>query len=53
LGVRAVEALLEGVSGKMAGVSGGQVVLRPLSEAWEFRSVFDPKFLRLAHVLAS
>ena len=53
LGVRAVEALLEGVSGKMAGISGGQVVLRPLSEAWEFRSVFDPNFLRLAHVLAS
>ncbi len=53
LGVRAVEALLEGVSGKMAGISGGHVVLRPLSEAWEFRAVFDPKFLRLAHILAS
>ena len=53
LGVRAVEALLEGVTGKMVGVSGNAVVLRPLSEAWECRTQFDPSFLRVAHILAT
>jgi 6-phosphofructokinase 1 len=53
LGVRAVEALLEGESGKMAGVSSDNVVLRPLSEAWECRTRFDQGFLRVAHVLAT
>lgn len=53
LGVRAVEALLEGESGKMAGISGLHVVLRPLSEAWECRNQFDPTYLRVAHILAT
>jgi len=53
LGVRAVEALLEGETGKMAGISGNAVVLRPLSEAWECRTRFDPQLLRVAHILAS
>jgi 6-phosphofructokinase 1 len=53
LGVAAVEALLAGETGKMAGVAGGKVVLRPLEEAWECRTQFDPSFLRVAHVLAT
>ena len=53
LGVRAVEALLEGETGKMAGISSNNVVLRPLAEAWECRTQFDPRFARLAHILAT
>lgn len=53
LGLRAVEALIENETGKMAGISGNHVVLRPLSEAWEYRTQFDPSFLRIAHVLAT
>ncbi len=51
-GMRAVEALMEGVSGKMVGISSNTVVIRPLSEAWECRTRFDPAFLRLAHILS-
>jgi len=53
LGVRAVEALLGGQTGMMAGLVGNKVELRPLSEAWENRTRFDPKLLRVAHVLAT
>ena len=53
LGVKAVEALMAGETGKMAGISGAHTVLRPLSEAWECRSQFDPSFLRVAHILAT
>jgi 6-phosphofructokinase 1 len=53
LGVRAVEALLEDETGKMVGVSGNSVVLRPLEEAWKCRTQFDPKLLRVAHILAT
>jgi len=53
LGVRAVEALLDGETGKMAGVRGNDVILCPLSEAWERRTQFDPSFLRTAAILAT
>ncbi|MCP4642128.1 MAG: 6-phosphofructokinase, partial [bacterium] len=53
MGLRAVEALMEGETGKMVGVSANHVVLRPLSEAWECRTQFDPSFLRVAHILAT
>jgi 6-phosphofructokinase 1 len=53
LGIRAVEALMEGETGKMAGISADTVVLRPLSEAWECRTQFDPSLLRVAHILAT
>ncbi len=52
LGKRAVEALVEGESGKMVGVCGKDVVLRPMSDAWEKRTKFEPEFLRVAHILA-
>jgi 6-phosphofructokinase 1 len=51
MGLRAVEALLEGESGKMVGVSGQNMLLRPIAEAWELRTMFDPGLLRVAHVL--
>ncbi|HOJ33514.1 MAG TPA: 6-phosphofructokinase [Candidatus Hydrogenedentes bacterium] len=53
LGVRAVEALLEGETGKMVGLNANHVLLRPLSEAWECRTQFDPEYMRVAHVLAT
>jgi 6-phosphofructokinase 1 len=52
MGVRAVEALLEGEAGKMVSVSGQNMLLRPLAEAWELRTRFDPGLLRVAHVLS-
>jgi 6-phosphofructokinase 1 len=53
LGVLAVESLLDGHTGMMTGVVGNKVELRPLSEAWEKRTRFDPALLRVAHVLAT
>jgi 6-phosphofructokinase 1 len=52
LGLKAVEALREGETGKMAGISSNRVILRPLSEAWELRTRFDPNFFRVARVLS-
>lgn len=53
LGVRAVEALIEGQTGMMAGIVGNNVELRPFTDAWEKRTLFDPSLLRVAHVLAT
>ncbi len=52
LGVRAVEALLEGKTGMMVGMSKGQVSLRPISDAWETSCRFDPGLVDLMKVLA-
>jgi 6-phosphofructokinase 1 len=52
LGARAVEALVEGETGKMAGVSGDDVVLCPLSDAWEKRTSFNPSLCKLAKILS-
>lgn len=52
LGLRAVEALLEGETNKMAGLIAKKVALSPLSEAWESRTRFDPSFLRVAEILS-
>lgn len=53
LGVRAVEALIEGQTGMMAGIVGNNVELRPFTDAWEKRTLFDPSLLRVAHLLAT
>lgn len=53
LGVHAVEALMEGKTGMMVGMVSNQVVLRPLEEAWECRTQFDPALTRIAHILAT
>jgi len=52
MGVRAVEALLEGETCKMVGVRGSGLVLRPLADAWEERTRFDPDLLRVSRVLS-
>jgi len=52
MGVRAVEALLAGEAGKMVGVRGLELVLAPLSDAWEQRGRFDPEYSRIARVLS-
>ena len=52
-GLRAVEALLDGETGKMTGVSNNRIVLRPIDEAWHMRTQFDPSLLREARILAT
>ena len=52
MGVHAVEALLEGATGKMVGIKNQEMVLRPLSDAWECRTQFDPNLLRVARILS-
>ncbi len=52
MGVRAVEALLEGETGKMVGIVHQQMVLRPLSDTWECRCPYDPGLSQVARILA-
>ena len=52
LGVRAVEALLEGEQGKMTGIYRNTVVLEPFEKAWTERTHFDPSFLKVAEELS-
>ena len=52
MGVCAVEALLAGKSGVMVGIENQQMVVRPLSDSWETKSLFDPELLRVARVLS-
>ncbi len=51
-GVRAVEALRAGETGVMVGVRGNQMILSPLSDAWEQHTRFDPSFTELARILS-
>ena len=53
MGVRAVEALLEGETGKMVGIHGQDLVLNPLKMAWEQRTQFDPRLLHVARILST
>jgi 6-phosphofructokinase 1 len=52
LGVRAVEALLEGQTDKMVGVRGNDLILCPISHAWERRTTFDPALCELERILS-
>lgn len=52
MGERAVRALLDGESGKMVGIRGEELVLRPLSAAWEERCSFDLALLNVARTLS-
>lgn len=52
MGVCAVEALLAGDSGVMVGIENQSMVVRPLSDSWETKSLFDPELLRVARVLS-
>lgn len=53
MGVRAVEALLAGETGKMVGIRNLAMVLCPLSETWESRTAFDPELMRVARILGT
>jgi 6-phosphofructokinase 1 len=53
LGLAAVELLLEGRSGVMAGEVHGRVTATPLRETWEKRKVIDRDLWRLAAILAT
>lgn len=53
MGVRAVSALLEGESGKMVGIHNQEMVLCPLSDAWENRTRFKPELLEVLRVLGT
>ncbi len=53
MGVHAVTALLEGESGKMVGIRNQAMVLCPLSEAWENRTMFQPELLEVLRVLGT
>jgi len=48
-----VELLLQGQSGMMTAVQGGQVVAVPLKASWEQPRVLDESLLKLNEVLAS
>lgn len=52
LGSFAVESLINGETGKMAGLVGDETVLCPLSDAWEKRTQFNPSLCKLAKMLS-
>lgn len=53
MGVRAVEALIEGATGMMVGIENQEMVLNPLSTTWEKKSQFSPDLLRVSRLLAT
>ena len=53
MGVHAVDALLQGESGKMVGIQSQDIVLCPLALAWEKKSSFDEDMLRAARILGT
>ena len=52
LGAAAVDALVKGMSGYMAGEFKGEIALTPLRETWEKRKELDSNLLQLIKVLA-
>lgn len=52
MGVRAVEALLEGETGKMVGIASQAMVLRPFSDARTVPNRFDQRLLEVARILS-
>jgi 6-phosphofructokinase 1 len=52
LGSFAVEALIQGETGKMAGLRNDETVLCPLSDAWEKRCSFNSSLYQLAKMLS-
>lgn len=52
-GVYAVQALIRGETGVMTAINGATVLSRPLSDAHEVKSVFDPSYADLAEILAT
>jgi len=53
LGVRAVDALLDGQTGIMVGLERNDPVVRPLSDAWDVDARVDPAYFELMRMLSS
>ena len=52
LGNHAVDALIEGKSGIMVGLKGGQISYIPFKEACSRHNPIDPDMLRIAKILS-
>jgi len=52
LGAAAVDALVNGMSGYMAGELEGDIAFTPLRDTWEKKKELDSNLLRLVKVLA-
>jgi len=53
LGVYAVEEVLRGATGVMAGKTNAELLLTPLPDTWEKRKIADASLARLASILAT
>ena len=51
MGVRAVESLMEGVSGKMIGIDNGKIVLTSLKKAIKGETKIDPELIRVSKIM--
>lgn len=52
LGVRAVELLMEGASGRAVGTKNGQIIDMDIKEALEMEKVFDKRLYHIARILS-
>ena len=53
MGVRAVEALMDGETGMMVGIENQELILNPLRVSRERKSTFSPDLLRVSRLLAT
>ena len=51
MGVRAVESLIDGVSGKMIGIDNGKIVLTSLKKAIKGETKIDPELIRVSRIM--
>jgi len=51
MGVRAVESLMEGVSGKMIGIDNGKIMLTSLKKAIKGETRIDPELIRVSKIM--
>ena len=51
MGVKAVESLIDGVSGKMIGIDNGKIVLTSLKKAIKGKTKIDPELIRVSRIM--
>ena len=51
MGVKAVESLIDGVSGKMVGIDNGKIVLTSLKKAIKGETKIDPELIRVSRIM--
>ena len=51
MGVRAVESLMEGISGKMIGIDNGKIMLTSLKKAIKGETRIDPELIRVSKIM--